>query len=95
MLSDAKLPKSLWAEVMRTAVDLINIFHSTPLDGNVPREFGPGNMFLVNTWECLVVKHMFTFLRIKDRSLMIKPRNAFYSDVGMKNFGTDYGIHRQ
>ena len=36
MLSDAKLPKSLWAEVMRTAVDLINISHSTPVDGTVP-----------------------------------------------------------
>ena len=35
MLSDAKLPKSFWAEAMCTIVDLINLSLLVPLDGNV------------------------------------------------------------
>ena len=36
MLSDAKLPKSFWAEAMCTAVDLINLSPLTPLDDDLP-----------------------------------------------------------
>ena len=36
MLYDAKLPKSLWAEAICTAVNLINISPLASLDGNVP-----------------------------------------------------------
>ena len=36
MFSDTKLPKSFQAEAMRTAVDLINLSPSAPLDGDVP-----------------------------------------------------------
>ena len=35
MLFDDKLPKSLWAEAMRTAINLINISLSAPLDRGV------------------------------------------------------------
>lgn len=38
MLSDAKLPKSLWAETMHTVVNLINF-----------KEFGLGMMFFIST----------------------------------------------
>ena len=37
MLSHAKLPRSFWAEAMRTAVDLINLSPSAPLLGDVPQ----------------------------------------------------------
>ncbi|KAG8377494.1 hypothetical protein BUALT_Bualt08G0038700 [Buddleja alternifolia] len=36
MLSHSKLPKSFWGEAMRTAVDLINLSPSAPLDGDIP-----------------------------------------------------------
>ena len=36
MLSHSKLPKSFWGEAMRTLIDLINLFSSVPLKGDVP-----------------------------------------------------------
>ena len=36
ILSNAKLSKSLWAKVICTAVDLINLSPSTSLNGDVP-----------------------------------------------------------
>ena len=36
ILSYAKLPKSLWAESILTAVDLINLSWSASLDGDIP-----------------------------------------------------------
>lgn len=38
MLSQAKLPKSFWGEAVRTAVDLINLSPSRPLNGEIPDE---------------------------------------------------------
>ena len=42
MLSDAKLPKYFWGEAMRTAVDLINLSPSAPLDDDVPERVWTG-----------------------------------------------------
>ena len=42
MLSHAKLPKSYWGEAMRTAVDLINLSPSAPLDGEIPEKIWRG-----------------------------------------------------
>lgn len=49
MLSDAKLPKSFWAKAIRTAIDLINLSRSAPLDGDVPERIQTGKMFVINT----------------------------------------------
>ena len=38
MLSDAKLPKSFWAEAMHIAIDLINLSPSALLDDDVPEK---------------------------------------------------------
>jgi len=38
MLSQAKLPKSFWGEAVRTAIDLINLSPSRPLNGEIPDE---------------------------------------------------------
>lgn len=38
MLSHVKHPKSFWGEVVRTAVDLINLSPSRPLNGEIPYE---------------------------------------------------------
>ena len=35
MLSHSKLPKYFWGEAMRTSIDLINLFPSVPLKGDV------------------------------------------------------------
>lgn len=37
MLSHVKLPISIWSEAMRTTIDLINLSHSVPLDGDFPK----------------------------------------------------------
>ena len=42
MLSHSKLPKSFWGEAMRTAVDLINLSPSAPLNGDVPERAWTG-----------------------------------------------------
>ena len=42
MLSDAKLPKSFWAEAMHTTIDLIIISPSVLLDGDVPKRVWTG-----------------------------------------------------
>ena len=42
MLSHAKLPKSFWGEALMTAVDLINLSPSAPLNGDVPNKFWSG-----------------------------------------------------
>ena len=42
MLSHSNLPKSFWGEAMRTAVDLINLSPSAPLDGDVPERVWTG-----------------------------------------------------
>ena len=49
MLSDAKLPKSFWAEAMRTAVDLINLSSLAPLEGDVPERVWTGKDVFINT----------------------------------------------
>jgi hypothetical protein len=38
MLSHAKLPKSFWGEAVMTAVDIINLTPSVPLEGDIPDE---------------------------------------------------------
>ena len=42
MLSNAGLPKSFWGEAVKTAVDLINLSPSRPLEGEVPEEVWTG-----------------------------------------------------
>lgn len=42
MLSHAKLPKSFWGEAVATAVDLINLSPSRPLNGKIPEEVWTG-----------------------------------------------------
>ena len=42
MLSHAKLPKSFWGEAMNTAVYLINLSPSVPLDGDIPNRVWTG-----------------------------------------------------
>ena len=42
MLFHAMLPKTFWAEAMRTTVAIINLSPSIPLDGDVPKKVWRG-----------------------------------------------------
>lgn len=42
MLSNAKLSNSFWGEAMRTAVDLLNLSPSIPLNCDVPKKVWTG-----------------------------------------------------
>ncbi len=42
MLSHAKLPKTFWGEALMTAVDILNLTPSVPLDGDIPEEVWSG-----------------------------------------------------
>ena len=42
MLSHAKLPKSFGGEAMKTAVDIINLSPSIPLEEDIPEEVSSG-----------------------------------------------------
>lgn len=60
---------------MLTVVDLLNLSLLAPLDGDEPKS-RPGKMFFFSFYKCLVVKHMFTSLKMRDRRLMIKVRDV-------------------
>ena len=49
MLSHAKLPKSFWGEAMKTAVAMINLSPSVPLELMFQIEFGKERMFPMHT----------------------------------------------
>ena len=38
MISHSNLPKTFWGEVVKTAIDLINLSLSIPLNGKIPEE---------------------------------------------------------
>ena len=42
------------------------------------REFGQGKMFLINIRECLVADYMFTSLKMRGQTLMIKHEEFKY-----------------
>ena len=42
MFSHAKLPKSFWGKAMRTIVDLINLYPSVHLKGDIPERVCKG-----------------------------------------------------
>ena len=77
MISDAKLHKSFWAEVMRTTVDLIIISPSALLDGDIPKRVWTGKDVSYKHLRVFGCRDMFTSLKIRDRNLMIKPRTVF------------------
>ena len=48
MLSHAKLSKTFWGEALKTAVDIINLTPSVPLEGDVPEEVWSGKKVSYN-----------------------------------------------
>ena len=87
MLSNVKLPKSFWAETMRTAVDLINFSSSAPLDGDVPEK--------VKTWKDVSYKLLRVFgcethihiLKNERPKLDDKANECIFVGYGHEEFG--------
>ncbi|CAL2270428.1 unnamed protein product [Prunus armeniaca] len=97
MLSHAKLPKSFWGEALMTAVDLINLSPSAPLNGDVPNKYWSGkdvscNHLKVFGCRALVVELLFIFLKTRDPSSTRSRKNVSSWDMGMKNSITDQNI---
>ena len=60
-LSQAKLPKSCWAEAMYTTVYMINRFPSVPLNGDVPQRVWTGKDISyehLRVFGCLAYMHV-------------------------------------
>lgn len=87
MLSNAKLPKSFWGEAMRTAVDLINLSPSVPLDSDIPKRVWTGKE--------VSYKHLrvfgcraFVYIPKDERSKFdVKSKQCIFLSYGHKNFG--------
>ena len=87
MLSHAKLPRSFWAEAMRTAVDLINLSPSAPLLGDVPQRVWIGKNV---TYDHLKVFGCRAFVHIpKDERSKLddKAKQCIFLGYGHDEFG--------
>lgn len=87
MLSHAKLPKLFWGEAMRTAVDLINLSPSAPLDGDVPERVWTGKDV---SYSHLKVFGCKTFVHIpKDERSKLdgKSKECIFLGYGHEEFG--------
>ena len=87
MLSYAKLPRSFWAEAMRTTVDLINLSPSAPLLGDVPQRVWIGKNV---TYDHLKVFGCRAFVHIpKDERSKLddKAKQCIFLGYGHDEFG--------
>lgn len=87
MLSNAKLPKSFWAEAMRTAVDLINLSPSVPLDGDIPERVWMGkdvSFKHLRVFGCRAFVHI---PRDERSKLDVKSKECIFLGYGDENFG--------
>ena len=92
MLSNAKLPKSFWGEAMKTAVDLINLSPSVPLEGDIPERVWRNkdvSFKHLRVFGCKAFVHIPKDERAK---LMPNPKNVSFWDMEMKNLVTGCGI---
>ncbi|CAL8081534.1 unnamed protein product [Prunus armeniaca] len=87
MLSHAKLPKSFWGKALTTAVDLINLSPSAPLNSDVPNKFWSGKDVFYNH---LTVFGCRVFIHIpKDEisKLDMKSKECIFVGYGNEEFG--------
>ena len=87
MFYDAKLPKSFWAEAMRTTVDLINFSPSAPLDGDVPKRVWIGKNVSykhLRVFGCRVYVHI---PKDKRSKLDDKAKECIFLGYGHEEFG--------
>ena len=83
MLSHAKLPKSFWGEALMTAVDLINLSPSAPLNGDVPNKFLTGKDVSYNHLKVFGCR---AFVHIpKDERSKLDSKSKKYILMGYRN----------
>ncbi|CAL9003904.1 unnamed protein product [Prunus brigantina] len=87
MLSHVKLPKSFWGEALMTAVDLINLSPSAPLNGDVPNKFWSGKDVSYNhlkVFGCRAFVHIPKYERSK---LDAKSKECIFVGYANEEFG--------
>ena len=87
MLSHAKLPKGFWDESWRTAVDLINLSSSIPMDANVARHVWSGKDV---SYKHLMVFGCCAFAHIPDverSKLDVKTKECVFLGYSHDDFG--------
>ncbi|RVW14266.1 Retrovirus-related Pol polyprotein from transposon TNT 1-94 [Vitis vinifera] len=87
LLSHSKLPRSFWGEAMRTAVDLINLSPSVPLNGDVPEKVWTGKEV---SYDHLRVFGCRAFVHIpKDERSKLDPKakQCIFIGYGHEEFG--------
>lgn len=70
MLFNAKLPKSFWDEVMTIVIDLINLSHLSPRDGDIPNRVWNGKYVSyepLRVFGCIACVYI---LKMKDPNFM-------------------------
>ncbi|CAL2256839.1 unnamed protein product [Prunus armeniaca] len=87
MLSHAKLPKSFLGEALMTAVDLINLSPSAPLNSDVPNKLWSGKDISYNhlkVFGCRAFVHIPKYERSK---LDVKSKECIFMGYGNEEFG--------
>ena len=92
MLSHSKLPKSLWGEVMRTSIDLINLSPSVPLKGDVPKRTWMGKEVSNDHLRVFGCKAFVHIPKDERSKLDVKAKPCILLGYGHEDLGTCYGI---
>lgn len=87
MLSHSKLPKSFWGEAVRTAVDLINLSPSVPLNGDVPEKIWTGKDISYNKLRVFGCKAYVHIPKDERSKLDDKAKLCIFLGYGHEEFG--------
>ncbi|KAI5315215.1 hypothetical protein L3X38_044391 [Prunus dulcis] len=87
MLSHAKLPKSFWGEALMTAVDLINLSPSAPLNGDVPSKFWSGKDVSYNHLKVFGCRAFVHIPKDERSKLDAKSKECIFVGYGNEEFG--------
>ena len=91
MLSLAKLPEHFWGEAMRTAVDLINLSPSVPLDGDIPQKVWTGKDVSFEHWRVFGCRAFVHIARNERSKLDSKVKQFIFMGYGHEEFGYRVG----
>ncbi|WZZ37770.1 hypothetical protein YC2023_034029 [Brassica napus] len=87
MLSHAKLPKPFWGEAIKTAVDVINLTPSVPLEGDVPEEVWSGKKVSYNHLKVFGCRAFVHIPRDERAKLDSKTKECIYLGSPRDDFG--------
>jgi transposase InsO family protein len=87
MLSHAKLPKTFWGEALQTAVHLINMSPSVPLNGEVPNKHWSGKNVSYGYLKVFGCKAFVHIPRDERSKLDSKAKECIFLGYGNEEFG--------